>query len=278
MSQRRSLRLVDLIRLLGLSCLLLVVSGCGIPQVLSPALPDSAGTVSVGKRLSQPFLAPSDGLDGITIAASPPLTSDGDLLPNPTGGATVSIRYAPEADARFPEEAFHDWPATDQWLGELTGTQQVGQSFLSRYPGLNGITLRVATYGADTGTGDGLLKAGPSVDVLAFPIDGAVIATIDGGSMVDVVGAAEGWAQISFGDKRIGYLPFSAFAQLPPSTRKNTHDVVLTLYRESDMSKVRTVTINAAQLHDNSHVSFQFQPIADSDGQSYRFVLTSPDS
>ena len=258
--------------------ILVFASGCGVPQVLTPALPDSAGTVSVGKSLSQPFLSPSDGLDGVTIAAAPPLSAEGDLLPHPTGGATVSIRYAPEADNRFPEEAFHDWPATDQWLGELTGDQQVGQSFLSRYPDLNGITLRVATFGADTGKGEGTINPGPSVDVLAFPVDGGVVATLTGGSTVEVIGSAEGYAEISYENNRTGYVGLSAFSQLPPASRKNTHDVLLTLYRQSDMAEVRRVTINAAQLHDNSHVTFSFDPIADSDGQSYRFVLTSPDS
>ena len=130
MKRRSRLVVASALKWVVLLGMLVVASGCGVPQVLTPALPDSAGTVSVGKSLSQPFLAPSDGLDGVTIAASPPLSAEGDLLPHPTGGATVSIRYAPEADTRFPEEAFHDWPATDQWLGELTGDQQVGQSFL----------------------------------------------------------------------------------------------------------------------------------------------------
>jgi hypothetical protein len=265
-------------RWLALLGLLVVASGCGIPQVLSPALPDSAGTVSVGKSLSQPFLAPSDGLDGITVAASPPLSAEGDLPPHPTGGATVSIRYAPEADTRFPEEAFHDWPASDQWLGELTGDDAFGQSFLSRYPGLNGITLRVATFGADTGAGEGTIEAGPSVDVLAFPADGAVVATLAGGATVNVIGSAEGYAEISLEKERIGYVPLTAFSELPSPARKNTHDVVLTLYRESDMSIVRRSTINAEKLADNSHVLFAFEPIADSDGQRYRFVLTSAGS
>lgn len=265
-------------RWFALLVVLLVSAGCGVPQVLTPALPESAGTVGVGQELSQPFLAPSDGLDGVTVAISPPLTPEGDLLPQPTGGATVAIRYAPEADNRFPEEEFHDWPASDQWLGELTGDHAFGQSFLSRYPGLNGVTLRVATFGADTGTGEGTLKQGASVDALAFPIDGAVVTTINAGSTVQVIGSAEGWAQIKLDANKTGYLPLDAFAKLPPPTRRNTHDVTLTLYRQSDMQAVRSVTINASQLHDNSHVTFAFEPISDSDGQTYRFVLTSPDS
>ena len=258
--------------------MLVLTAGCGVPQVLSPALPESAGTVAVGQKLSQPFLAPSNGLDGVTIAVSPPLTPEGDLLPQPTGGATVAVRYAPEADDRFPEEAFHDWPASDQWLGELTGDHAYGQTFLSRYPGLDGITLRVATFGADAGTGEGTLNPGSPVEALAFPFDGALIATVDGGSRVQVIGTAEGWAQIKLGADKSGYVPLDAFAQLPPPPRHNTHDVTLTLFRESDLHEVRRVTINAAKLHDNSHVTFAFDPIPDSDGRSYRFVLTSPDS
>ena len=257
---------------------LLLTTGCGVPQVLSPALPEAAGTVGIGQKLSQPFLAPSDGLDGVTVAVSPPLTPEGDLLPQPTGGATVAISYAPDADNRFPEEAFHDWPASDQWLEELTGDGQIGQSFLSRYPGLSGITLRVATFGADTGVGEGTLKPGSPVDALALPLDGAVVSTVASGSNVQVIGAAEGWAQIQLGANQTGYVPLDAFAALPASTRHNTHDVTLTLYREADMQEVRRTTINAAQLRDNSHVTFAFDPLPDSDGQTYRLVLTSPES
>ena len=263
---------------IGSILLLAVAGGCGVPQVLSPALPDSAGTVSVGSNLGQPFLSPASGLDGVTVAISPPLGADGELLPLPTGGATVSIRYAPEADNRFPEPAFHDWPASNQWLGEITGDRSVGQSFLSRYPGLSGITLRVATYGADTGTGQGILKTGPAIDVLALPVDGKQIASVPGGSTVTVNGSAEGWADVRLSDGRDGYVPLDSFAELPSPSRSNTHDVVLSLYREPDMAQVRQVSMNAAQLHDNSHVTFQFSPIDDSDGHQYRFVITSPDS
>ena len=88
------------------------------------------------------------------------------LFPNPTGGATVTLRYAPEVDNRYPDSAFHDWPDQTKWLGELTGDRTLGQTFYSRYPNLNGITLRVATFGADTGTGEGTLKSGPDIEVL----------------------------------------------------------------------------------------------------------------
>lgn len=267
------------IRLLaGFFAGMLALAGCGLPQVLSPSLPASQGTVSVGKKLSQPFYSPASGLEGVTVAVAPPLDSGGDLQPQPTGGATLSLRYAPEADNRFPGGAFHDWPASDQWLGELTGHRQIGQSFLSRYPNLNGITLRVATYGADTGSGKGMVKPGASVDVLSLPIDGKVIASVPGGATIAVDGAAEGWAHVKLDDGRDGYIALDRFAQLPQTGRKNTHDVILTLYRESDMSEVRRVTINAADMHDNSHVTFNFPPIADSNGQRYRLALASPDS
>jgi hypothetical protein len=267
-----------LLRCIALAGIAMLLGGCAVPQLLSPDLPESAGTVSVGQSLSQLFLAPSDGLDGVTVSISPPLVIGGDLMPSPTGGATLSIRYAPEADDRFPDEAFHDWPASDQWLGELTGSQQIGQSFLSRYPGLNGITLRVATYGADTGTGQATLKQGPPRDVLQLPVDGDILTTLPAGSDVQVVGAAEGWAQISLGPNQTGYLPLDDFASLPAPSRHNTSDVTLSLYRDGDSQVLRRVSINAAQIHDNSHITFNFDPIADSDGQRYRFVVTSPDS
>jgi hypothetical protein len=258
--------------------LLALSTACGVPQVISPELPASAGAVSVGKSVSQPFLSPANGLDGVTVAVVPPLSSNGELLPQPTGGATLSIRYAPEADDRFPEPAFHDWPASDQWLGELTGDQSIGQSFYSRYPNLNGITLRVATFGADTGTGPAPLKSGQSVDLLAFPVDGRQIGTIAGGSTVNVLGSAEGWAHVKTADGQDGFIPLDRFATLPPASRKNTHDVKLTLYEDSSQQPLRQVSINAASMHDNSHVTFPFDPIADSEGKSYRFVVTSPDS
>lgn len=258
--------------------LLVFAAGCGVPQVLTPALPESAGTVSVGSSLSQPFLSPTNGLDGVTVAISPPLGSDGELLPQPTGGATLTVRLAPQADDRFPEEPFHDWPATDKWLGELTRDQSEGQSFLSRYPNLDGITLRVATYGADTGTGEGTLLSGPSIDVLSLPLDGQLVTSVPGGSSVKVLGSAEGWAHVQLDNGQGGYVALDDFSHLPPAARHNSHGVILTLYRESDMTQVRQTTINASQLHDNSHVTFPFAPIANSDGQRYRFVITSPDS
>jgi hypothetical protein len=143
---------------------------------------------------------------------------------------------------------------------------------------LNGITLRVATYGADTGTGEAKLKAGPPRDVLQLPVDGDVVSTLNGGSVVQIVGAAEGWAQVSLGQNQSGYLPLDDFASLPVPARHNTADVTLTIYREGDTRALRSVKINASQMHDNSHVTFTFDPISDSDGQRYRFVVTSPDS
>lgn len=261
------------------SLLLLVIGGgCGVPQVLTPALPVPAGTVSVGQTLSQPFLSPANGLDGVTVAISPQLGADGELLPQPTGGATLAVRYAPQADNRFPDEAFHDWPASDRWLGEITGERAVGQSFLSRYPGLDGITLRVATYGADAASGAATLKPGPAIDVRSLPVDGKVVTSLPGGTTVQVSGTAEGWAHVRIPNGPDGYVPLNQFSALPAPTRSNTHNVLLTLYRESDMKKLRQVTINASQLHDNSHVTFQFDPIADSDGQRFRFFVTSPGS
>ncbi len=264
--------------LIAITAGLLLLAGCGVPHGLSSGLPDQAGSVFVGKLVSQPFLSPSNGLDGVTVAAIPPTNSAGALFPQPSGGATVAIRFAPQADNRFPEGGFHDWPATNKWLGELTGGSRYGQSFLSRYPNLDGITLRVATFGADTGTGSGKLKPGADVDLLQLPVDGKKIGAISGGSTVSVEGSAEGWAHVKTSDGLDGYVPLAAFAELPAPGRKNTHDVTLTLYQEPEMIVVRTATINAADMHDNSHVTFTFDAIPGSNGETYRFVLSSPDS
>ena len=136
----------------------------------------------------------------------------------------------------------------------------------------------MATFGADTGTGQGTLKAGPEIEALTFPIDGNLVEKVAGGTTVQVAGAAEGWAQVQLPDGQGGYIALDKFATLPPSSRSNTHDVILTLYRQSDGKQLRQATINASQMHDNSHVTFQFDAIPDSDGQEYRFELSSPES
>ncbi|MGA7670502.1 MAG: SH3 domain-containing protein [Nitrolancea sp.] len=265
-------------KLVAVLSLLVVTVGCGVPEVLNPSLPDSAGDAYATKSISQPFLSPSDGIDGLTIVVSPPTNASGALFPNPTGGATVTLRYAPEVDNRYPDSAFHDWPDQTKWLGELTGDRTLSQTFYSRYPNLNGVTLRVATFGADTGTGDGTLKSGPDIEMLALPIDGKLVEKVAGGTTVKVLGAAEGWTQVQLPDGQSGFISLDQFASLPDPSRSNTHDVTLTLSRTSDGKQLRQVTINASRMHDNSHVTFQFDPISDSDGQEYRFTLSSPES
>src|SRR5690606_20294028 len=147
-----------------------------------------------------------DGLSGLTVAVVPQTGSEGELLPQPTDGARVEVRYASEADPRFPETAFHEWPEGQQWLGEITGDRVVGQSFLSRYPNLAGITLRVATYGADLSPGQGRLNERQAVSVLELPIDGREVASLPGGSLVAVDGAAEGWAAVRLDSGQSGFV------------------------------------------------------------------------
>ncbi len=154
----------------------------------------------------------------------------------------------------------------------------IGQSFLSRYPNLDGVTLRVATFGSDAGNGPATLKASGQIDALSLPVDGKLVRTLPGGSAVTVTGTAEGWAHVQFSDGADGYIALDQFASLPPASRHNTGNVTLTLYRETDMMQLRQATINAAQMHDNSHVTFTFDPIADSNGQRYRLSITSSDS
>ncbi|MDI3340886.1 MAG: SH3 domain-containing protein [Sphaerobacter sp.] len=260
--------------LIGLALLLL--PGCRVEHLLLADLPRVSGRLTVGGTVSQVFLSPSDGLNRVSLGVVPPSPTKERAVAGLTDGATLEIQYAPEADPGYPDGRFHEWPAEHAWLGELTGRREIGQTFVSRYPNLNGITLRVATFGADLSPGEGRLVDGPPVPVRRLPVDGERITELPGGSTVRVEGSAEGWARVLLPDGQTGYVELSRFQRLPPPGRVNDRDVVLRLYREGEAEPIRTATINARAMHDNSHVTFTFEPLPDSMGARYRFVLTSP--
>lgn len=256
----------------------LLLAGCRVEHLLTAELPGAAGSVMVGGTVSQVFLSPSDGLDRVSLGVVPPSPSVGRAVDSLASGATLEIYYAPEADPGYPDGHFHDWPAEHDWLGELVGEREIGQTFVSRYPNLNGITLRVATFGADLSPGEAQLREGSSVPVRRLPVDGERIIDLPGGSTVRVQGSAEGWAQVRLEDGQVGYVELSQFSRLPAPSRVNDRDVVLRLYREEEAEPIRTATINAGEMHDNSHVTFRFEPLPDSMGARYRFTVASPES
>jgi len=256
----------------------LLLAGCRVEHLLTAELPGASGSVTVGGTVSQVFLSPSDGLDRVGLGVVPPGPTASRAVDSVAGGATLEIRYAPEADPGYPDGNFHDWPADHAWLGELVGEREIGQTFVSRYPNLDGITLRVATFGADLSPGEGQLREGPAVPVRRLPVDGERIIDLPGGSTVRVQGSAEGWAQVWLEDGQVGYVELSQFSRLPAPSRVNDRDVVLRLYRDGEVEPIRTATINASEMHDNSHVTFRFEPLPDSMGARYRFTVASPES
>ena len=92
----------------------------------------------------------------------------------------------------------------------------IGQSFTALYPNLDAITLRSANFGADFSPSEGVLADGPSVPVLALPIDGKQVTTIPGGRRIRVESSAEGWAAARLGDGQSGFVDLSHFAELLP--------------------------------------------------------------
>lgn len=272
----------DMLRRCAAGAVLLLMSwllaGCRVEHLLTAELPGAAGSLMVGGTVSQVFLSPSDGLDRVSLGVVPPGPTVRRAVDSLASGATLEIHYAPEADPGYPDGHFHDWPAEHAWLGELVGDREIGQTFVSRYPNLDGITLRVATFGADLSPGEGQLREGPAVPVRRLPVDGERVIELPGGSTVWVEGSAEGWAQVRLEDGQVGYVELSQFSRLPAPSRVNDRDVVLHLYREGEAEPIRSATINASEMHDNSHVTFRFEPLPDSMGVRYRFTVASPES
>jgi len=255
--------------------LLLLVTACRAPVALVPALPESASTITVYTSAGQSFYSAYDGLRAIQVRVNIPDNFLPGQAPALTGGARMRVTYKPDLDPRYPDRDFYSWPESEGWIGELVEGRIVGQTFFSLYPGLNGITLRVSTYGADFSAGIGRLREGEPAIVREAPIAGREVTVLPGGTEVRVGSAREGWAQVLLPDGREGYVDQRQFASLPPPARLNTGEVVLRLYRLTDGALLRESKLDAARLRDQSHVTFTFLPIDDSYRERYRFTLTA---
>jgi hypothetical protein len=191
-------------------------------------------------------------------------------------GARAQLAYAPELDLRFPERDFHAWGEDEEWLPELAGDAVVEQSFVSPYPSLAGVVIRIATFSGDLSPGEGVVGR-RDTRVLSLPIDGEPLGMLAGGTRVAVLGATEGWARVRLPDEREGFAPLDAFVSLPAPARR----VAAALHAElldAGGAVVRTATIPPADLHDNAHLAIRFPALPHSANASYRLRLSLPDA
>ena len=254
------------------------LASCTVPQTMVSSLPDEADTFRADSPVSQPFRADHDGLHRLLVRLHP----EGDhrsVAPlGPDDELTVSLAYAPDADPRFPEPAFHQWPEHHEWLPELTSDSVYAQEFCSPYPGLNGIELRVATFGADLSAGTGVIDEQASAVAYTLPVVGEPVTELDPGSSVPVRSAVEGWVQVELDDGAQAFVDMQDFDQLPAPDRHNDADVVLTIIDGSTGDELHATSVNADDMYDNSHVAFAFPEIEGAQGRCYRFELKSPES
>jgi hypothetical protein len=269
-------------RLLALTLLSLAVamtlSACSISTSLVPAMAEQHGRFGIETEVRQPFYAEADGLHKLTIQFHPEGFPGSQVPADPAKGARIEINYSPGDDPRFPRPAFHEWPEHQDWLPELTGDVRYEQTFCSPYPDLSGIEVRVATFGADVAQGTGVLRPFETVEVIHLPVVGQHIGFLPGGSEVEVVGATEGWARVVLSDDERGWINLNHFAELPEPDRVNDRDVRLEVFETDGDEPIRESVINAAEMFDISHVSFDFPVIEDSLDQCYQFAFTSPES
>lgn len=263
--------------LLVLLCGTLLAS-CTVSTSLVPTLSEEDGRFGTGQRVRQPFYSESDGLHKLTVRFYPEGFPGSQIPVDPSEGATVSVNYAPDDDPRFPEPSFHEWPEDHEWLPELTGGSRYEQTFCSPYPDLSGIEVRVATFGADISAGTGVLEPFETVEVLSLPVVGEHVGFLPGGSEIEVVNTSEGWVRVVLGDNERGWIDMEHFESLPDPQRVNNRDVILELYEGGSDDPVRESIINAAEMHDNSHVLFEFPVVDEALGSCYRFSVASPES
>ncbi len=263
-------------------CLLLaalfVLTACTVSTSLVPIMAEEEGRFGIETEVRQPFYAESDGLHKLTIRFFPEGFPGSPVPVDPAQGAAIELNYSPGDDHRFPETAFHDWPEHHEWLPELTGDGRYEQTFCTPYPDLSGIGVRVATFGADVGRGTAVLEPFETVEVLHLPVVGEHMGFLPGGSEVEVVGSAEGWARVVLGEDEGGWIDLDHFDELPEPGRVNDRDVVLELYELDGDEPIRESVVNAAEMHDISHIAFEFDRVESAMERCYRFVLTSPES
>ena len=290
-----------------LPLLAVILSGCAsqVSGYQSPIAHDYAplAWLPLDRAVAQPFVAGTGysaaiGNDMLTtptqlqarLAALPNDTRGGSLrelragvrLRNDTGaawqtGARLELVYSPELDARWSERDFRAWPDNEVWLPEIAGDRVVTQSFASPYPMLAGLTLRVATFGADFTPGPATV--GPNrTELLALPIDGERVGTLEAGQVVQALSALEGWARVRLADGVIGFAPQAAFASLPPPARVVGGDLRLALRDAVTGALLREAIVPAAALRDNSHLDVRFAPLPDALGRRYTFELALPDA
>ncbi len=255
-----------------------VLAGCSVSTSLVPAMSEEDGRFGFDTQVRQPFYSEADGLHKLTIRFYPEGFPGSQVPVDASQGSAIVLDYAPDQDPRFPEPAFHEWPEHQEWLPELIEDMRYEQTFCSPYPDLNGIELRVATFGADLSPGTGVLQPFDTVEVLELPEVGQHAGFIPGGSEVEVVAATEGWARVEFNDDQAGWIRFENFAELPDAYRTNDKDVVLELYEQDGDEPIRESVVNAADMYDISHVTFDFDRYDGALDQCFRFVVTSPES
>jgi len=187
-------------------------------------------------------------------------------------GARLQARYDPDRDPRFPEREFHVWDESDRWLpGDgLTTTQ----TFASPYDRLEGVTLRIATFGGDLSPGPARVGDAP-VDVRALPVDGSLVETAQPGAAVEALGSAEGWARVRLADGREGFVPLGALAEVQPAASRPSGPLRLTLLDGSGAVS-REVVVPGAELRDNSHLTVRSDPVEDAAGRAFAVRVDLP--
>jgi hypothetical protein len=257
---------------------LLVLTGCSVSTSLVPAMAEEDGRFGFDTHVSQPFYSSADGLHKLTIRFYPEGFPGSQVPVDASQGSAIILDYAPQHDPRFPEPAFHEWPEHHEWLPEMISDVRYAQTFCSPYPDLSGIEVRVATFGADLSPGTGVLQPFDTVEVLELPVVGQHAGFIPGGSEVEVVAATEGWARVLLNDGQAGWIRFDNFAELPEPHRTNDKDVVLELYELDGDEPIRDAVVNAEDMYDISHVTFEFDRVEDALDQCFRFEISSPES
>lgn len=119
----------------------LVLAACRAPVMLLPELPPDSGTLWINDRLEQVFFVQVDGIDGVQVRIRPPWEFAPGEQPSLTRGALLRLTYAPEFDQRYPDPSASA-NAAERWL-VLTPGQQLEATFISFYPGLEGIAVWV---------------------------------------------------------------------------------------------------------------------------------------